>query len=1639
MSKKEVVPELSIEEIYKKKTLHQHILALPDTYIGPCHVDTLNLYVYDEEEEKIVKKNKEIVLGLYKIFDEILVNAADNTVRDAKCNKIEVTINEKTGEIQVSNNGSTIPVELHKEENMYVPEMIMGTLLTSGNYDRKDKTVGARNGLGSKCCKIDTLIPLYSGEVKMAKDVLLTDRLIGDDGRRRKIKKIIRGEGKMYKVSQTNGLDYMVNSDHILTLHVPDHKVIVWNGSINGYSTVFFDHDSKTICTKKFSTAIPKLKCVHCDLELSSNMNRHYERVHPDEVYVKPARKSPSKEPTEPSEELIEAKNNMIDFLKDIPDDSTFDIEIEEYMKYGKTTMSRMAGLRGDCVHWKKKEVLLDPYVLGLWLGDGYSNGREYTCNDPKDPEIIKYLEEWGKTNDATLLKLKKKFTYRFVSIENPGKINCNPMRNLLKKYDLIDNKHIPMDYLINDKDTRLKVLAGLIDTDGSVSREGKRIVLTQGMMHKTLIENTIFLARSLGFICSCIIKKTSWRVDGELKKGEAYSLNISGDIGCIPTLLPRKKCTTDRTVSIKSTGQIKIVEVEDAEYVGFSIDKNQRFVINDWTVTHNCANIYSTHFDIEISDTSRGKKYYQRFKNNMFERELPIITDIKKTVDSYTKITFLPDYKRFGLTNLTKDMLSLLKRRVYDIAGTVKTGTRVYYNGDHVNIKSFEDYIRMYYPSDDDDRKLKLCYKEFNERWSIGVVYDNTCGHRHMTFVNKISTFEGGTHLRYITDQIVSKITAYIVSKHKDLKIKPSQIKENITIFINSTIDDPSFSSQSKESLTTKISNFVVKCELTDDFILKIAKTGLIDEIVQMVGAKELLEMARSDGKKTTSMVKINKLDDARFAGTRRSAECRLILTEGDSAKTFAVSGLSIIGRDKYGVFPLKGKLLNVREATATQLLKNEEIKNLKQILGLRHNMNYSDVSKLRYGGIIILTDQDADGSHIKGLLMNFIHYFWPSLLKIDGFIQSLNTPIVKVYENKDIKKKSPIIFYTLSEFDAWYEINKDKSYTKPKYFKGLGTSTTQEAKESFEDFDKKIITYAWTKEDVTDVADVTDVVKKDKKDKSEKLDVESVVTEESEEILDDSYKAITLAFSKSKADCRKEWLKTYDKDNVINLISRTITYEDFVNKDLIHFSQADIIRSIPNIVDGLKPSQRKILYAAFKKKLEKTEIKVAQFSGYVSEHTGYHHGEASLQGAIIKMAQNFCGSNNLNMLKPIGVFGTRLSGGEDAASSRYIFTQLTTIARAIYMVKDEAILKLLEEDGDTVEPEVFYPIIPMILVNGSSGIGTGYSTLIPPHNPLDIIKNIRDYLNKKDVSQLDVLKPWYQGFTGTVEPVENKKSTNIEKYIITGKYKIINEFTIKITELPIGCWTQDYLKFLLKLCEEEEPIIYRYFNNCETDTIDIDIEFNNGELQKLIKANNIVKKLKLSTSTTLTNMHMYNNNVIVKYKNANEILVNYAKIRQDAFERRRQNVIQMLTNEMRVLKYRKQFIENILDKIIIIERRKKKEIIDTLIELEYPELSINLNTKPTFDYLTGMPLFSLTSDKIDEINKEYEEKKSELDIYSSITADQLWIQELDEFEVKYTKWLTEIDEDGDKCTKKPKGKKAVAKKPATKKPVAK
>jgi DNA gyrase/topoisomerase IV subunit B len=1631
--------------------------------------------------------------------------------------------------------------------------------------------------------------------------------------------------------------------------------------------------------------------------------------------------------------------------------------------------------------------------------------------------------------------------------------------------------------------------------------------------------------------------------------------------------------------------------------------DKEERIVGGRNGLGSNITCIFSKTFKIET--VNNGLHYTQEITENMTVISKPKIK--KTTKKDYTKISYLPDFKRFKISSNKSPAyigtMELIESRVYDTSCTTEN-VNLFYNDVKLSIKGFKKFLSLF-----DKEFITETIKGQTFDWEIAVSVHNSEAFRQVSFVNGINTYKGGKHVDYITNLITKSLISKFESKKK-VDVKASYIKDRLMIVLKTNIVNPSFSNQSKDTLTTNYSNFGIKIDVPDSFVDKIYKnTSLVSEVMSFVNYKQNKELSKTGGNETRkSKISVKNLDDAISAGTSKSSKCTLILTEGLSAKTFALSGLAVVGREYYGAFALKGKSLNIREATQAQLLKNEEINNIKKIIGLQHGKKYTTIDGLRYGSIMLLTDADSvtydtpvllknietqeiitkpicevyddnwvidsfsgkeynqcrkylvwsdkgwtsikhvmrhkvskkihrvntskgcvdvtedhsllsheskeikvkdliiknskllhhqyiqekvfdykieddlafamgyfmadgccsidcktskvksdgtptvnnkwsisctseitlvvlkkifekyytftglqfcivkrlrknhksfsnknyiysleakvnctqisalyrkmfynslgeknvpveilnssiqtqkmflegfykgdgnksvktrgfdiqhktsilgmfqllhncgyspcinanhkklnvynvimskkncrpihtikkiidvsdkyadtyvydfetenhhfhagtgsiivhnsDGLHISALIMNMFHFWWPELLDIKGFIISMKTPVIKASLNTKVME-----FYTISDYNKWKDITSTYKKYNIKYYKGLGTSTAKEARDVFKDMDKNIVKY----------------ISNDKRDTD---------------------KAMLLAFEKKKADDRKLWLSNYNIDNIIEFDKDKVTYSEFINKGLIHFSMSDIIRSIPSMVDGFKPSQRKVLYTMFKKNYKK-EIKVAQLGASVAETTEYKHGEASLFSTIINLAQDYVGSNNINLLKPNGQFGclspdtkillwdgtlkeakyirkddilvgddglkrivqktisgidemykvslengehytvssehiltfyipshksikydkvknntyitlwdnnnykfdkmtttydpedieykrfvqdalmkrkstdkcfdiplrdylsfpdsiketlfgykikkpilwekqdgfniidpkhifeyvsqgflkyipkrfiisdivtrtsiikglfshyrshleitlnyiripkestdipneiyiqlvfileslgvsvknndeymtiytdnnkyemfklklgeyiphtltfdklkieitslgkgdfvgwevdrnerfllgnfvvthnSRISNGKDAASPRYIYTELSDITRVIFKPEDENILNYIEDDGVMIEPEYFIPTLPIVLINGTLGIGTAYSTFIPNYNPKDIINNIERFISGKEMIEMT---PWYNGFKGT-----------IQDNIIYGLFERKNDTSITIKELPLTS-IDDYIEFLEKCIQDNPSVGIKNFINKSSDKdVDILIIFDTkNSIEKIIKSQDgIFKTLKLYKNISTSNMHLFDENgKIKKYHNTNDIIKDFVKVKLNYNIKRKNFIMNDYKNNIKILSNKIRFLNEIISDKIVIYKKPKKEIIRILNSEKYDIIDAD----SCYGYLLNMNISSFTEETISSLETNLEKIKEKYNVISSKTEKDILVDDL-------------------------------------------
>eukprot|EP01071_Lankesteria_metandrocarpae_P005308 Lankesteria_metandrocarpae@DN3947_c0_g1_i1.p1 len=1038
-------------------------------------------------------------------------------------------------------------------------------------------------------------------------------------------------------------------------------------------------------------------------------------------------------------------------------------------------------------------------------------------------------------------------------------------------------------------------------------------------------------------------------------------------------------------------------------------------------------TNIFSTEMVVECCDTK--KKFRMKWNNNMSRHTDARITDAPRGTAPFVKVSFKPDLPKFGMAMLDDDCVALLTKRVYDIAGT--TGAKVWLNGKRIVVKDFKSYVDLYFYPETSKDVLKVHEKQ--DRWEFVVTQSVDGVFQQVSFVNSICTAKGGTHVSHIADPLVASILKHVTKKNKGgMELKAHHVKSHVWVFVNALVVNPQFDSQAKETMTSRPSTFGSKCEILDKTFVNLCKSNIVESVLMWARVKQQVDLQKkmkATGVKVgrDRITGIPKLEDANDAGSKHAQSCTLIVTEGDSAKTSCLAGLSVVGRDRYGIFPLRGKLLNVRDASFKQQIGNAEIQNVMSVMGLKVNeKDRCDTRGLRYGSLMMMTDQDFDGSHIKGLIINMVHYYWPHLAHLPGFLKEFATPIVKVS-----RRGVELSFFSMPEYEEWKSQNNDGQGWKIRYYKGLGTSTDREFKEYFSELEQH------------------------------QLDFKYEGPEDDEHI--------DLAFHPKRVEDRKKWLQAYVPGEYIDHNNRYLSFKEFVNKELILFSRYDVERSIPSLVDGFKPGQRKVMFAAIKKNI-KNELKVVQLAGYVAEKSCYHHGEQSLQSTIIGMAQTFVGSNNANIFFPSGQFGSRKEGGKDCSAPRYIFTRLSDIARVIFHPDDDPLLHYQVEEGVTIEPKHYVPVIPLTLVNGAEGIGTGWSSYVPNFNPRDIVANLQRLIRGES---MEPMTPWYRHFKGTIERQEKGNG-----FDAIGTISKTDEDTVVITELPIRFWTQNYKDMLeealesnvaardaeekeskenstaalakksagtrktKKQIEEEKKAskkkrgadmkIIDYRDNSTHDDIHFTVKLSKEEMEKA-EHEGLEKYFKLRRALNLTNMTLFNSDgKIYRYATELDVMRDFANLRLEFYVRRKEYQLVVLRRDCAVLANRLRFIQLVNSGDLKVQNRQRLLIIKDLLARSFDPMSeldktvkklsrANVDVESgddaegenapddeaqtaagvpsvkDFDYLLGMAIWSLTEERITELDRQRVEKEKLRDDLNATSPEQLWMIDLD------------------------------------------
>ncbi|CAG11670.1 unnamed protein product, partial [Tetraodon nigroviridis] len=1144
-------------------------------------------------------------------------------------------------------------------------------------------------------------------------------------------------------------------------------------------------------------------------------------------------------------------------------------------------------------------------------------------------------------------------------------------------------------------------------------------------------------------------------------------------------------------------------------------------------------CNIFSTKFTVETACKEYRHSFKQTWQNNMTKTSEPKVKLFDG--DDFTCVTFQPDLSKFKMEKLDKDTMALLTRRAYDVAGSCR-GVKVTLNGKKLPVNGFRSYVDLYVKDklDETGVALKVVNETVNERWEVCLTLSEK-GFQQISFVNSIATTKGGRHIDYVVDQIVAKLIEVVKKKNKaGVTVKPFQVKNHIWVFVNALIENPSFDSQTKENMTLQTKSFGSKCPLSDKFIravrtppgrpssctravksrclchLQATNCGIVESILNWVKFKAQTQLNKKCSSVKHSKIKgIPKLDDANDAGGKHSSECTLILTEGDSAKSLAVSGLGVIGRDRYGVFPLRGKILNVREATHKQIMENAEINNIIKIVGLQYKKSYDDAESLRslrYGKIMIMTDQVScrlgwfvglGTSSASGLTPvcartkmaptskgssstsstttgrrcsntpSWRSSSHPSsryrrLLPPQGTARRLRQPVANLSTRckQATKNKQEVAFYSIPEFEEWKKQTDNYKSWHIKYYKG-----------------------GWPRPDVGPAAPRIPtsrlpgrfghqhqqrgqrVLRRDG-EAPHHLQIQrgggrrrhhpgewgpGPSSHPSSPPLPPPLRLLPFqAFSKKKTDDRKEWLTNFMEDRrqrrmhglpeqyLYGSQARHLSYNDFINKELILFSNSDNERSIPSLVDGLKPGQRKVLFTCLKRN-DKREVKVAQLAGSVAEMSAYHHGEQALMMTIVNLAQNFVGSNNLNILQPLGQFGTRINGGKDAASPRYIFTMLSPLAKLLFPAVDSNLLKFLYDDNQKVEPEWYIPIIPMVLVNGAEGIGTGWACKIPNYDVREIVNNINRMLSRQEPLQM---LPSYKGFKGVIHELGQNQ------YLVSGEVSVIDKNTVEITELPVRTWTQAYKESVLEPMlqgSDKTPALISDYKEYHTDTTVKFLVRMSEEKLAQAEAAGLHKVFKLQSSLTCNSMvtacfhrpeHVLFDHMgcLKRYESVQDILKEFFELRLHYYKLRRDWLVGSLGAEAAKLSNQARFVLEKIEGKISIENKSKRELIRMLVQKGFESdpvaawtraqekelrrfqskreprqaqeedegndsdssLDSGSSSGPNFNYILNMPLWCLTKEKVEELLKQRDLKRGELNELQRKSPEDLWKEDL-------------------------------------------
>lgn len=1061
-------------------------------------------------------------------------------------------------------------------------------------------------------------------------------------------------------------------------------------------------------------------------------------------------------------------------------------------------------------------------------------------------------------------------------------------------------------------------------------------------------------------------------------------------------------------------------------------------------------TNLFSHRFKVVVEDPDTQLKFVGVWKDNMF-KDLPeddekAKPDIKVTDrDGKLKkgsvlVEWDLDFERFNMKGYPRGVIEYFTRIAADFSFACKTP--IVFNKITLDYRDIHNYATLYFTPDEiknsivqytwgfqkppkrgSKKKVVRRNESSNKKMDKSVsapknpkdipdleimILDTPDKSRIFSYVNGLVTRNGGNHVDGVQKPIVEYLRQLVNGDKKGaLTVSPKDIKPHLSLIVNARIPDPGYDSQSK----TKLESPDVYVELEEVLLKKTNNWDVVNRLFAELEAKGFRNAKTTDGKKQPN-VKM-KGEDANFAGDSQSLKCVLNLTEGESAAGYPQWRASMLkgGLDYNGYMPLRGKILNVSKAKMIQYVENKVIGAIKTAMGFQEGVDYSqekNMKGLRYGFLVIVADADVDGMHIVALILNVLREKFPGFLKANR-VSYLRTPVIKAYQGKKIVKR----FFSDGDFDRWKEKNPGEAKKlRIRYLKGLGTSSPKDVEDDIDHAPTMVCFY-------------------DKKAR-ENFDI---------------------AFAKDYEDDRKEWIDQWRDvtqiDDVLSIDLDDICDRDglfdgqnisqFINRELVGYSVSTLYRAIPSEYDFLKESQRKSLYGMltrfdYKRTNKDKPLKIDTIANAAAADLHYHHGSKNLSDTIIRMTQDFTGTNNMGYFTQDGMFGTRADGGQQAAAARYSEVRLNWWIPFVFHKESVELVKKREIDGEFGEPEWIPSVIPMGIVNGINGIATGFSTYMPCHNPLEVTLWCID---KCLGNEPDDIFPWFNGFRGEIIYESGKASAKkIEEEVLPGDlnrednfdtegagkdtmdvenitaakhasksknrirtvgkfcrvgYNKKHEQILKITELPVRTWTVPYKNWLKSMILEKpkDRIITYLRDKSKPNTVNIEIHWKSTTVEPDIQ------NLKLQRSFGMSNITLIDHQGFPKkYKDVKKVLNNYFNHMIEHYTELRDYRIKVEKDKIQRASYKARYIQARLDGTIKVKQEDEEKIRKELKKIDVP-----------FKIYEEAKERDLSKQSLEKWRKQKKEAEARLKSAKEDTPENIWLEKLRKLEKELRK----------------------------------